>query len=182
MVLLATESDTKKHPEYSAAKTGDAVAAAKLVCALVDEASIEAVQTLVGPIDKTNPPTLISAHAYERGGVNAIPVALAIFLGAKLGIAFETAVVQANIAAHTGADGYGRLARQARFKSSVRKERGYIMVDDFVRQGGTLANLHGWIEHQRGRVVGAVALTGKAYSAKLNPSRGPLHELREKHG
>ena len=42
------------------------------------------------------------------------------------------------------------------------------MVDDFIGQGGTLANLRGWIEEHGGKVVAAVALTGKPYSA--NPS------------
>lgn len=55
-----------------------------------------------------------------------------------------------------GRNGYGRLARQARFKGRVRKKRSYVMVDDFVGQGGTLANLRGWIEYQDARVVGAV--------------------------
>ena len=182
VVLLAAESDTKRHPEYPAAKAGDAEAAAKLVRALVDRPGIDAVRTLIGPSNEGSAPVFVSAHAYERGGVNAIPIALATFLGDKLGIAFETTIIQANIVCHTGADGYGRLARQARFEGRVRKGRGYIMVDDFVGQGGTLANLRGWIEHQGGRVVGAVVLTGKPYSAKLNPSREQLHELREKHG
>ena len=56
------------------------------------------------------------------------------------------------------------------------------MVDDFIGQGGTLANLRGWVEKQGGAVVGAVGLTGKAYSAKLNPSEEQLDELRQKHG
>ncbi len=182
VVLLASESDTKRHPEYPAAKAGDVEAAAKLVRALVDKSGIAAVRTLIGPIDEGSAPVFVSAHAYERGGVNAIPIALAAFLGDKLGIAFETTVVQANIACHTGADGYSRLARQARFEGCVDKGRSYVMVDDFVGQGGTLANLRGWIEHQGSRVVGAVALTGKPYSAKLNPSSEQLYELREKHG
>ena len=55
-------------------------------------------------------------------------------------------------------------------------------VDDFVGQGGTLANLRGWIEKKKGKVIGAVALTGKVYSAKLNPTKEQLHELRHKHG
>ena len=56
------------------------------------------------------------------------------------------------------------------------------MVDDFIGQGGTLANLRGWIEKCGGKVVGAVARTGKLYSAKLNPDREQIRELREKHG
>ena len=182
VVLLAAESDTKKHPEYPAAKAGNVEAAIRLVHDLVNAKGIAAIRSLIAEITGERPPTLISAHAYERDGVNAIPIALAKFLGDTLRIACDVTVVQANRVYHTGADGYGRLARQARFKGRVRKKRSYVMVDDFVGQGGTLANLRGWIECQDARIVGAVALTGKPYSAKLNPSREQLHELREKHG
>ena len=126
-------------------------------------------------------PILISAHAYERAGVNAIPAALAKLLSERLGIPFDISVVQTNVVGHTGAGGYGRLARQAAFGGEIERGREYVMVDDFIGQGGTLANLRGWIEKQGGAVVGAVALTGKPYSAKLNPSEGQLHEFRQKH-
>ena len=125
---------------------------------------------------------LVSAHAYEHDGFNSIPAALAKLLSERLGAPFSTAVVQTNVVGHTGADGYGRLARQAAFGGAVEKGRDHVMVDDFIGQGGTLANLRGWIEKQGGTVVGAVGLTGKPYSAKLNPTEEQLHELRERHG
>ena len=111
---------------------------------------------------------------------NAIPTALARLLSDDLHVPFDTTVVQINIVGHTGADGYGRLARQAAF-DGVHQGRRYITVDEFIGQGGTLANPRGWVEHQGGSVVGAVALTGKPYSAKLNPSKEQLNELRHKH-
>ena len=180
-VLLAEETGTRRHPAYAAAKAGDAKAATNLVCALVEEVGIAAGRRLLDAVEAVRP-RLASAHAYEREGVNAIPAALAKLLGERLGIPFDTAVVQTNIVGHTGAGGYGRLARQAAFGGEVERGREYVMVDDFIGQGGTLANLRGWIEKQGGTVVGAVALTGKPYSAKLNPSEGQLHELRRKHG
>ena len=180
-VLLADESRTKRHPAYAAAKAGDAAAATELVRGLVDEAGIAAVCRLLGTVEAARP-VLVSAHAYEREGVNAIPAALAKLLSERLGVSFDTAVVQTNVVGHTGAGGYGRLARQAAFKGKVEKGREHVMVDDFIGQGGTLANLRGWIEKKGGTVVGAVGLTGKSYSAKLNPSEEQLHELRQKHG
>ena len=39
-------------------------------------------------------------------------------------------------------------------------------------QGGTLANLRGWIERRKGKVFGAIALTGKPCSAKLQTVKG----------
>ena len=127
-------------------------------------------------------PALVSVHAHEGGSVNAIPAALAELLSERLGIEYNDTVVQTNLVCHTGADGYGRLARQARFEGAAERGRMYLMVDDFIGQGGTLANLRGWIETQGGRVGGAVALTGKPYSAILAPSKEQLHELRQKHG
>ena len=180
-VLLARERETKQHPEYTAAKSGDAKAAARLVHALTDEAGLDRVRVLIGQGGGAQP-VLVSAHAYERDGVNAIPAALSALLSERLGVRFDTGIVQTNVVWHTGADGYGRLARQAAFEGEVASGREYVMVDDFVGQGGTLANLRGWIEKREGKVIGAVTLTGKAYSAALNPTKEQLHELRRKHG
>ena len=182
VVLLAGESQTRQHPEYARAKTGDAAAAGDLVNALVDEAGLVAVRTLISEVGKSSQPVLACANAYEHHGYNAIPAALAKLLSERLSVPFETTVLQTNVVSHTGADGYGRLARQAAFEGKVQKGREYIMVDDFVGQGGTLANLRGWIEKQGGKVVGAVVLTGKPYSAKLTPSQEQLNELRQNHG
>ncbi len=180
-VLLAAEPQTKRHPEYAAAKSGNAVAAARLVDALVSETALVAVRILIDRVSDGRP-VLVSVHAYEHDGFNAIPAALAWLLSERLGLPYDITIVQTNIVSHTGADGYGRLARQAAFAGEVTKGREYLMVDDFIGQGGTLANLRGWIEKQGGTVVGAVVLTGKPYSAKLNPTEEQLHELRQKHG
>jgi hypothetical protein len=55
-------------------------------------------------------------------------------------------------------------------------------VDDFIGQGGTLANLRGHILRQGGHVLGATALTGKDYSARLASTDEQIVELRSKHG
>ena len=183
-VLLAAETETKQRSEYAAAKSGDVVAAAKLVDALVGETGIAALHAMIDAMvdDSDGRPVLVSAHAYERDGFNAIPAALAKLLSERLGASFDTTVVQTNIVCHTGADGYGRLARQARFEGDIDMGREYVLVDDFIGQGGTFANLRGWVENQGGKVIGAVGLTGKPYSAKLNPTKEQLHELKQKHG
>ena len=50
-----------------------------------------------------------------------------------------------NVVSHTGADGYSRLTRQARFEGDVVRRREYLLVDDFIGQGGTMA-MRGWLE------------------------------------
>ncbi len=127
-------------------------------------------------------PILVSAHAYEREGVNAILEALADELGRRLDWPVDSEIVQSNIVAHTGAGGFERLARQATFDGAIEPGLSYVLVDDFVGMGGTLANLRGYIHSNGGKVLAAVALTGKPYSARPSLSAQQLDELRQRHG
>ena len=182
-IILAAEPVVKSHPEYAKAKSGDIGAARVLVAELVSQEGLEAVKSLLpGGPGQRGLPTLVSAHAHERGGINAIPVALATLLGTRLGLPSEATVVQTNVVSHTGASGYGRLARQARFSGELQPGREYVLVDDFVGQGGTLANPRGWIHDVGGKAVGAIVLTGKKHPARLSPSKDQLDALRERHG
>ncbi len=180
-VLLAEETETRQHPDYAAAKSGDELAARRLIGSLLDESGAAKVRPLL-EASHLAVPALVCAHACEGEGVNTIPAALAEWLSVHLDVPYVSGIVQSNVVAHTGADGYGRLARQARFEGHVDPGREYVMVDDFIGQGGTMANLRGWIEKSGGHVIGAVGLTGKPYSAKLAPAKEQLHELRQKHG
>ena len=179
--IHAAETAVKQHPLYRSAKSGDADAAAALVAAVLNATQTQALADLITGRGAA-PPTLVSAHAYESEGVNAIPEALADVLGSQLGWPVDAGILQVNVAAHTGADGWSRMARPAVFGGPVVSGTGYVLVDDFVGMGGTLANLKGHVESQGGRVLAAVALTGKPYSAKLAVSPERLHELRAKHG
>ena len=158
-------------------------AAAWLVDSLLDDGKAATVPTLIAEASRSGKPSRVSVHAYESDGGDAIPIALALWLSLHLGIPNDDeALVQTNVVAHTGADGYSRLARQAAFDGPVTSGTEYVMVDDFVGQGGTLANLRGWIAKRGGNVIGAVALTGKPYSVRLNPTEEQLDELRQEHG
>ncbi|MCX7256425.1 MAG: phosphoribosyltransferase [Polaromonas sp.] len=178
VLIHASESAVKQHPAYKAAKSGDDDEAAELI---FDTFSIEKTLAL-DALAAGRTPTLVSAHAFEREGVNAIPEVFADQLGKVLGWPVDTGVVQVNVVSHTGANGFWRLARQAEFEGPVTPGLDYVLVDDFVGMGGTLANLKGYIESNGGHVVAAVSLTGKPHSAKLAPTPERLNELREKHG
>lgn len=178
VVIVAPIPDVKRHPDYDAAKAGDADAAVRLVSDTLDPRAVERVRSSA----TGDPPVLLPVHALEEMGVNAIPLALAEELGRRLGWPVSTAVVQVNVVGHTGASGYARLARQALFDGDVHARVDHVLVDDFVGQGGTLANLRGHVLGGGGRVVGAIVLTGKLHSAKLALSSVTLAELRRKHG
>ena len=178
VVIHAPESGVKNHLDYWAAKRGDADAALRLVQATMSVDAVDALRSLI----ESRRPTLVSAHALEREGVNAIPEALADELARLLDLPVDSSVVQTNVVSHTGADGFSRLARQAAFTGEIVAGTDYVMVDDFVGQGGTLANLKGIIEAAGGHVIAATALTGKPHSAALAPTAEQLALLRAKHG
>ena len=168
----------KSHADYAAGKAGDSDAAYRLVKDCLSPEIIDSIRTTF----EARKPMIVSAHAIEQGGVNAIPEVLADFLGIHLGWHVESSIVQTNIVAHTGADGFSRLARQARFAGKVESGNCYFLADDFVGQGGTLANLRSFILGCGGEAIGASVLTGKSFSANLSLTQETFDQLRTKHG
>jgi hypothetical protein len=171
VLIHAAESAVKQHPAYTAAKAGHGPSATALVNDTMSEQQNQRLITML----RGHSPTLVSAHAYEREGINAIPENFAVEISKALGWPHDLGVAQVNVVAHTGADGFSRMARPAEFA-------GVVQADDFVGMGGTLANLKGYIESKGGKVLAAVCLTGKPHSAKLALSSERLQELRAKHG
>jgi hypothetical protein len=109
VLIHASESAVKQHPAYKAAKAGHGPSATTLVN---DTMSEQQNQRLVDLL-RGHTPTLVSAHAYEKEGINAIPEAFAVEISKAVGWPHDTKVAQVNVVAHTGADGFSRLARQA---------------------------------------------------------------------
>jgi hypothetical protein len=178
VLIHAPELFVKRHASYAQAKAGDAIAAARLV---MDSLADDVTNRLSLEFGQYSP-VLLPVLAEESAGLNPIPRVMAEILGYLLQWNVEKQVVQSNVVGHTGAGGFVRLANQALFSGAVRSGLHYVLIDDFIGQGGTLANVRGHILAQGGRVVGASVLTGKAHSAKLAPTSSQLDELRRKHG
>jgi hypothetical protein len=175
--MHASESQVKQHPDYADAKSGGIVAAQRLVDDLL---SVEAIQRLRS-LTTAHSVKIVPVHALETHGVNEIPTALATRVAEELGFELWAEIVQTNTVGHTGADGFHRLANQAEFAGSV-SEGVYVVIDDFVGQGGTLANMIGHIHAHGGTVAGATVLTGKPYSASIALDDAALTRLRGIHG
>ena len=178
IVLHAEELEVKRHEQYRAAKSGDMLAAAALVADFANDIRLQQLEELLtGRVVE-----LVPIHALEAGGVNEIPAELAKLLAQRLRLPINQSIVQSNSVGHTGASGFQRLAHQAIFAGEVQPGGQYYLVDDFVGQGGTLANLIGFIASRGSRVLGATVLTGKSYSAKLAPDEALIQALRDRHG
>ena len=180
-VVIATTQEiaVKQHPDYVAAKSGDAIAAFRLVQTFVTDDYVSRLRALAATGDF---PRLTSVHAEEATGRNQIAQALAAELSERLELRSDDDMVQINIVNHTGANGFTRMARQPLFSGRVAVGVQYLLVDDFVGQGGTLANFRAYIQGMGGRVLGATVLTGKPFSAKIAVSPITKQALLEKHG
>ena len=174
VVISARLGEASKHPDYADAKAGNIDAAERLVDAVLTQESADHLGKLIGG----RPARIVPVHAEEASGRNKIPAATAVVLGERLGLAVDTAITQATRALRTSSDGLERLARQPDFTGVVESGANYVLVDDTLTQGGTFAQMKQFIEHGGGKVIAAFALTGKQYSAKLNPDVNTTAQLR----
>ena len=103
---------------------------------------------------------LLPVVADELTGFNAIPDAMAQVLGSKLGLpVIAGEIVQTNKVGHTRAPAFQRLVTPATFEGQVQPGANYVLVDDHVGLGGTLANLRGYVEARGGEVIAITTLT-----------------------
>jgi hypothetical protein len=165
-----------QRPDYAAAKAGDPEAAVRFVDDMIDPAKLNALRVTIG----ARKPTVVAVHAEEAAGRNAIPERYAALLSRDLGLPLDEDIVQANEPRRTGQNGEYRLSVHSEFDGPVRAGRDYLIADDNVTQGGTLADLRSYIETHGGRVVGATTLTGSRRSEILAPRPETLAALRAK--
>jgi hypothetical protein len=177
VLICASEGTVHKHPRYAQAKIGDAISADALVEDILAVTDMDAIRKFVGD----SHPRLLAVHALESAGMNAIPRVLAKHMSNDFGLALDSGISQLNRVTHTRADGYHRLANPAVFDGRLLKSN-YILIDDFIGQGGTLANLRGYVHQHGGTVVGAISLAGQQRSSRLRLGEETLHKLRSKHG
>ena len=167
-----------KHPRYAEAKSGGEDAAVELVNDLVSDSAVERVRAMIG--DKK--PTIVPVMAEEQTGHNAIPAAYAIKLAQDLELPLDGGIVQAVRARRTGTGADYRLANHSTFDGAVQAGRDYLIVDDTMTMGGTLAGLRGHIEANGGNVIGATTLTGFGNEGQLALGDKMRQDLWRKHG
>ncbi|MFB2873695.1 LPD38 domain-containing protein [Aeromonas jandaei] len=177
VILHGRLTDATGHPDYAAAKGGDDAAARRLVSDVLSPDAIRQLKKVIGNREAI----ALGVHAEEAVSRNAIPQAMADVLGKVLGIEVSVDIVQAAKVGRTTQDGFGRLANQPSFDGEVRTDKPYLIMDDTLTQGGTLANLKGYIENRGGEVLAATALTGKQYSAKIAIDSSTLEQLRDQY-
>ena len=178
VVVHTTVKLRDAHPDYAAAKSGQREAAVRIACDLLSDDAVARIRERLGD----HGPTIVPVRAIETTGINLIPDAMAHELGQRLGLSVTTALLQTNTVGHTRADGFHRLAFQPTFGGPVDSGRTYLLVDDHVGLGSTLANLRGHIESLGGEVLLATTMSASRSSEVLALGGPTLQALRERHG
>ncbi|MCK5717296.1 MAG: hypothetical protein KAH77_07385 [Thiomargarita sp.] len=175
-VIYGFIDDVKNHEHYQLAKAGDYQQAVLLAESFLNE---QLVQNLV---HHYNNPIILPITAEEKQGKNAIPLGMADVINRVTGWKVSENIYQINKAGHTGANGWHRITTPAIFKGEIVLGAEYLILDDFIGMGGTLANIKSFIENAGAKVIGFQVLTGKKESSHLYLRSDTLENLRKKHG
>ncbi|WP_258393993.1 PLxRFG domain-containing protein [Stenotrophomonas maltophilia] len=167
------------HADYDAAKAGDDTAALRVAR---DVITPQFVQDVRAALPEGSKPLVVAVQSQEATGNNRIPRMAAELLAQRLGLQVSEDIVQAAKVNRSAGDALHRLANQPPFTGNVEKGRDYVLIDDTLTQGGTLAQLKTHIEDNGGKVVLATALTGKDYSRKIALNSQSLADVRERFG
>lgn len=179
VVIHTTVRTRDAHPGYQDAKAGNPDAALTLAVDLLDRTAIEAVRDFAS--DRQT--LLLPVIADETTGFNAIPDAMAQTIGRQLNFAVVSGeIVQINKVGHTRAPAFQRLVTPALFDGDVLASAIYILVDDHIGLGGTLANLRGYVEARGGLVIGITTLTESREAKRISLRASTRDMLWERHG
>lgn len=167
------------HPMFAAAKAGDREAALTLAQDLLSPRATEVIEAIVDGRDAI----LLPISAIETAGFNAIPDAMAQVLARELTLGVHAGeIVQSNKVGHTRAPSFNRLVTPASFEGDVVGNAAYVLVDDHVGLGGTLANLKGYVESHGATVIAMTTLTETRGARHIALRPETLNVLRERHG
>ena len=174
--------DLNNHPAYEEAKAGSMGASFLVADSLMTSNLVRQIASVFGFAHFGTSITILPVLAQESQGRNKIPLAAALRIEEDTGLSVETGIVQASKVGRTGLSGLDRVFTMPEFEGDVQTDTVYLLLDDTLTQGGTFAALASHIRQSGGQVVGAFALTGKQYSAKLSLDPAILQQLRDKYG
>ena len=169
---------SKKEPEYQAAKAGNTPAAFNLVERLLTDDTVEKIRRRI----RDSKPLVLPVLAVETSGNNKIALAMAKVLARRLNLEVESNIVQSERVGRTGTDANHRLAFNPSFEGEVKTGQAYLIIDDTLLMGGTIASLRGYIENRGGRVVGASVMDAQEGAIDIAVKPKMLAAIENKHG
>jgi orotate phosphoribosyltransferase len=173
--LFADDTTLKAHPDYRAAKAGDQAAAVSVVWDIAAEYLARVVAQLSKDV------IFVAPFAREATGDNAIPQVIAAACAALTGGKIDNEIVQVTRVFHTGADPMERLNLRAQFEGDVVIGGCYVLIDDVVSMGGTLAELADYIQRAGGKVASVITLVNAGRIKTLQGEPSVIKKLQERY-
>ena len=181
--------DLKKDDRYDAAKAGDWEAAVGMVFDQITAEFVTAVVAMGGRGLREGVVRVMPLLAEEMTGRNKIPLAMAdvvvTLANKKLGrqaFFLETGICQATRSWRTNSGADHRLANCPVFAGDVAQGESYLLMDDTLSMGGTIAALRGYIKNRGGIVLGAAVMTAHEGSLNLQVTPKMIEKITAKHG
>ena len=168
----------RNEPEYQAAKSGNEKAALELIDRLLTDSTMQRVTKQIGD----SKPLILPVLAVEKAGNNKIPLTMARVLAKRLTLDVEENVLQRERVGRTGTGADHRLAFNPSFEGEIKTGQTYLILDDNITMGGTLASLRGYIENRGGKVLAAMSMTGRKLMVQLAVTPKMLAAIEHKHG
>ena len=172
--LFTDDATLKAHPDYRAAKAGDQAAAVNVVWDLAADYLLKVVDKLPRDV------IYVAPFAREATGDNAIPQVMAAACASLAGGNVDNEIVQVTRVFHTGADPMERLSLRAQFEGDVIGGMHYVLVDDVINMGGTLAELADYIQRAGGLVTAVMALVNAGRIKTLRGEPRVIKKLQER--
>lgn len=178
-IIHAKVTARDEHPSYLAAKSGDPEQALLLAHALVSIDAVERLEALLA----NRMAILLPVIAEEIAGFNAIPDATAHIIGLLLQLPVAVGeIVQTNLVGHTRAPAFQRIVTPATFHGPVQQGANYVLIDDHIGLGGTLANLRGHVESGGAYVIAVSTLTESRDACRISLRAETRSMLWDLHG
>lgn len=117
-------------------------------------------------------PKLIAPAAQIGDSNNALAIGYANWLGHELDWEVDESVYQMKDFSKDKSRGWVRIAHRSTFYGEIDKKTPYVIVDDVITLGGTLADLRSFILGKGGRVIGMSTIAsneGNDVQIRLDP-------------
>lgn len=114
------------------------------------------------------PPIIVAPRGSIHESKNALALGYALWLADDLGWPASIEIGQTvSVNRDFVTDNWFRLVHQPEFYGNVSEGRTYVLADDVLHMGGTLASLRGFILSKGGRVICATALAHGSYGQQF---------------
>ena len=178
VIRNSSENQLAKNMSYIAAKCGNDEAAIKLVDVNLTDDTTRAISYFI----KDQNPCLLPVIATCEKGTDKIPLAMASVIADRLNLDVEIGIVQIDQLERNDDAPERLLGYNPRFAGTVETGRSYLILDDSLSMGGSVASLRGFIENRGGHVTSAMVMNADDRSLELPVTPQMVEDLESKHG